>query len=612
MNAIDLKRVEFRHYLEACGVMDALSYALIKLYDEVDKPSDPVAFVRRHFKRPIDETDTTDIPRRIEDLDVSELIKKQDHELNLARQEIAKLQQMLNSMSSYSPLDENADAKARDKQDMYHEMFNDPKYDGILIKKYLTEELFRKLYKLQDNEPSIIDCIAKVNELQANPFGVYPLNGKCYSKFRALFEPIIKDIHCIDDEFHNHPDCDWGDVNAFEIFENERIESIEISCVRSLANMPFIKSGINEQDLEIILNTVQNAIQSNDDIDDKEIDGEFYKISDITENEPIFMELQTNGIGFRSMKPHEHTLWPTGRGLYINCARTQSILINEQEHLRFISKEKNGNFGSVYKNLTDLVDKFSNGLEFERNERFGWLTANIEALGTGICCKIRLKLKQTTDCIEEICKKLRIKITPIEVENECIVELTNGGRTFGVSEFECVKVFYDGIKEILQILSENQVHAETNEEHKTVIESNSQEPRENENEVNNEVSNADVKMENEQSVVENDATKNERNCDEPKAEGENIPIELSNTDEGNNEKSQSDENVANLPQTSDTNDDNINKMSVEAEQIEKDTIENDETQANQRETEAPEETDDTDKQSVEEAKVQTIEGEAEG
>lgn len=90
---------------------------------------------------------------------------------------------------------------------------------------------------------------------------------------------------------------------------------------------------------------VQNAIQSNQ-IDDKEINGEFYKISDVKENEPIFSELQTNGIGFRSMKPDDHTLWPIGRAIYINNgARTQSILINEHEHLRFISKEMDGDFG---------------------------------------------------------------------------------------------------------------------------------------------------------------------------------------------------------------------------------------------------------------------------
>lgn len=88
--------------METSGVMDALSYALIKLYDEFDKPSDPVAFVRQHFKRPTDVNEYTIASKKIEDLNASELVQKQANELNLARQEIAKLQLMLNSMSSNS------------------------------------------------------------------------------------------------------------------------------------------------------------------------------------------------------------------------------------------------------------------------------------------------------------------------------------------------------------------------------------------------------------------------------------------------------------------------------------------------------------------------------
>lgn len=88
--------------METSGVMDALSYALIKLYDEIDKPNDPVAFVRTHFKRPNDELDISDLPKRIEDMNATELIKKQQQELKQAQQEITKLQQMLNAMSSNS------------------------------------------------------------------------------------------------------------------------------------------------------------------------------------------------------------------------------------------------------------------------------------------------------------------------------------------------------------------------------------------------------------------------------------------------------------------------------------------------------------------------------
>lgn len=150
------------------------------------------------------------------------------------------------------PLAEHVDSA--NKPSTYDEIFNDSKYDETLIKKYLTEELFAKLHKLSD-EPSIIDCIANVDALQANPFGVIVSNGNCYSTFADLFEPIIKDVHCIDG-FGKYPECNWGDVDfVFEKIENDAIVSTEISCCRSLANVPFIP-GISEHQLETILTTV--------------------------------------------------------------------------------------------------------------------------------------------------------------------------------------------------------------------------------------------------------------------------------------------------------------------------------------------------------------------
>lgn len=80
--------------------MEALSYALIKLYDECDKPADPVAFVRKNFKRPDD--DIIDTTKPIEDLNATELIEKQKQELERAREEIAKLRQTLDLMEKNS------------------------------------------------------------------------------------------------------------------------------------------------------------------------------------------------------------------------------------------------------------------------------------------------------------------------------------------------------------------------------------------------------------------------------------------------------------------------------------------------------------------------------
>lgn len=97
-----MKRAEFRHYLETSGVLDALNCALIKLYDEIAKPNDPVAYVRQHFKRPNDENFDSEKHGVGDDFNANEIIEKQKHELDLARQEIAKLRHTLNLMEQNS------------------------------------------------------------------------------------------------------------------------------------------------------------------------------------------------------------------------------------------------------------------------------------------------------------------------------------------------------------------------------------------------------------------------------------------------------------------------------------------------------------------------------
>lgn len=108
-----------------------------------------------------------------------------------------------------------------------------------------------------DEKPSIVDCIVKADALDLHPLGIIALNGDCYTKFSELFEPIIKEIHGLDDNIEKHPDLNWGDGSQLEALNSDRIVSIEISCSRSLTGFNFI-CGMNEQDLENVLTTVSS------------------------------------------------------------------------------------------------------------------------------------------------------------------------------------------------------------------------------------------------------------------------------------------------------------------------------------------------------------------
>uniref|UniRef100_A0ABD2WTM5 c-Myc-binding protein n=1 Tax=Trichogramma kaykai TaxID=54128 RepID=A0ABD2WTM5_9HYME len=46
---VDVKREEFRKYLEHAGVMDALTNVLVSLYESSERPEDALEYLRRHF-----------------------------------------------------------------------------------------------------------------------------------------------------------------------------------------------------------------------------------------------------------------------------------------------------------------------------------------------------------------------------------------------------------------------------------------------------------------------------------------------------------------------------------------------------------------------------------
>ncbi|XP_065653320.1 c-Myc-binding protein homolog isoform X2 [Hydra vulgaris] len=70
---IGSKREEFRKYLENSGVIDALTKVLLELYDEPEKPSDAVNFVKQHFggvqTMEMDSKYISNLKKRIKDLE---------------------------------------------------------------------------------------------------------------------------------------------------------------------------------------------------------------------------------------------------------------------------------------------------------------------------------------------------------------------------------------------------------------------------------------------------------------------------------------------------------------------------------------------------------------
>ena len=51
---IESKKEEFRKYLESSGVIDQLTRVLVGLYEEPDKPTNAIEFIKKYLNSPLD------------------------------------------------------------------------------------------------------------------------------------------------------------------------------------------------------------------------------------------------------------------------------------------------------------------------------------------------------------------------------------------------------------------------------------------------------------------------------------------------------------------------------------------------------------------------------
>lgn len=140
-----------------------------------------------------------------------------------------------------------------------HPIFHDPRYDETLLKKHLIQGQFEALCETY-GKSTITDLIVNADSLNRYPTGLYLSNSECYTKFSSLIDPMLEDIHKAE-IIEMHPAANYGDLTVFHRIQSDSIESIEISCSRSLKSFPFV-TGMSELDLQNILSMVMFHVPS--------------------------------------------------------------------------------------------------------------------------------------------------------------------------------------------------------------------------------------------------------------------------------------------------------------------------------------------------------------
>lgn len=288
--------------------------------------------------------------------------------------------------------------------------------EGInsLLKEYLTDGIFNNLQEqITSFEGNFLDNIQSGLTVLDQEVGVFASDSDAYHVFSELFDPILNDLHGLDDDNENEDeneentevkeepkDLDDKKINP-EIMEELKdldpeklfVKSIKIQCNRSFKDFPFISIASSSQMAEIF-EKINDILTS---IEDKHLEGNFEDYQDIEEDQKkVWLD---EGVLFK--EPEEeylkaaktNRLWPHARGLFLNSDKTIRVWVNQLDHMLVISSEDSGNFKACYDRIKKLL-AFFNEIEFAKDEKWGFLSHNLKLVGIGMEISTEIKIPQ--------------------------------------------------------------------------------------------------------------------------------------------------------------------------------------------------------------------------
>ena len=254
----------------------------------------------------------------------------------------------------------------------------------------------------------------------------------------------------------NHPE-NARDIKEINNDIIKKIININITIRRNLKDFPFPLNSIYKEKNHIILDKIKEVV---DKLNFKENLAEFILLKDaqeIIKNNNLTIE-HNNDLN----KFNIDTDFPDYRAIIKFNKSNIFAIINDIDHIRIEynlsnPKEDYDITKDIYNLLKTLID-LNKLISFEYDDKFGFLTANPDYVGTGINAKAKIKLKnlkenEIKDWIED--KKL---YNYKEIENNDdgkIIEINNI-QSVGLSETEILgNLMYD-IKDIIENDNDNE------------------------------------------------------------------------------------------------------------------------------------------------------------
>ena len=328
----------------------------------------------------------------------------------------------------------------------------------------LTLEMYKRLRSKQTPSGYTIDNVIQTGvDNPGHPFimtvGAVAGDEESYEVFKEFFDPVIEARHNGYKPTDKHKTCLDPSKLEGDNFDTKYVLSSRCRTGRSIRGYslpPWCSRAERRAVEKIVVDGLSNL--------GGEFTGKYYPLKDMTEAE----QDQLINDHFLFDKPVSPLLlaagmardWPDARGIWHNSAKNFLVWVNEEDHIRVISMQKDGDIKQVFTRWCDGLNKFeaaikANGHEFMWNEHLGYVLTCPSNLGTGVRAGVHVKIPQVSAHarFEEILDKLRLQkrgAGGVDCAAEGgLFDISNADR-LGKSEVQLVNIFIEGTAQIIK------------------------------------------------------------------------------------------------------------------------------------------------------------------
>jgi len=287
------------------------------------------------------------------------------------------------------------------------------------LKMYLTEEMYNSMKDKKTKLGVTLDkCIkggvdtAKLGaDWNTGKVGLLLGDAECIDTFKDLVHPLMLWRHGDPKLPHPPPNLDGTKLlDHASIIDEKYVKSTRVRTGRSISGfaLPPSISADQRAELEGIVVSALATLSG-------ELKGDYYPLAGSNTyakmpggiTKEVEAELIKNNFLFQ--EPDEPMLlswrmerdWPQARGIYHNNEKTALVWVNEEDHIRIISMQKDFNIRAVFDRFANLVKAVEGacvavGRKLEISEMYGNVLSCPSNCGTGLRASMMIMIPLAT------------------------------------------------------------------------------------------------------------------------------------------------------------------------------------------------------------------------